>query len=597
MPCSHCGEDHLDTVLYCPKTGELIAEHLLPENSVLEGKYLIGRPLGIGGMGAVFEAEHSLLKKKVAIKVMLSTDQQAIARLTREARAASATGHVNIAMVTDMGKTENGSLFVVMEYLDGRTLSDVVEDSALPTKRALRLISQVLAGLDVVHSKGILHRDLKPDNLMIVHNNEGQEVIKILDFGISKALDDDSGKLGLTDTGLVMGTPLYMSPEQARAETNLGPECDIYAVGAILYKMVTQKPPHQASNIAELLAKKLNMSVKAPSTLVETLPEEFDRIVLKALDLNAENRYPSAHAMRKDILALLESLKENRASFIPSAPKTGHSHPKIPAPTLEASDLTAGQSYEEDIASYDALDKLDSLEDASLVHLDVASGIVSPEEAKKLRDEAQDKLEIVAKKQKEKDSSDVYSSSPLPYEEEESLELEELEKLPESKVQNPIIIESANARRDVSKSFGTAKRSQSHGIRNFAIFMVLIGLAAGGYFFLKDSHLLEKSEDIHINFDVLPKSAMISVDGIPLVTQPLILKRSKKNYQIKIEAKGYQTELYDLIPDKSVLIEIELKSLATIKKDSLPADEELTTKPDKKNKTKKNKRKSKQRAN
>ena len=178
LKCVQCGKEHHHTLQFCPVTGNVLApERLLPEGTILEGKYRVGKVLGAGGMGAVFAATHTMLNKAMAIKVMvpdMSSDKELTARLVREARAASATGHRNVANVTDMGWTDDSALFVVMEFLDGLTLQELItRDGPLSPKRVVHIATQILSGLDAVHALGIVHRDLKPENIMVVGGGEG----------------------------------------------------------------------------------------------------------------------------------------------------------------------------------------------------------------------------------------------------------------------------------------------------------------------------------------------------------------------------------------------------------------------------------------
>ena len=308
--CEHCGQQHQSTNRFCPKTGKLIASRIFAKGELLEGKYRINRTLGVGGMGAVFEATHTLLDKKVAIKVLLpgrvDEEGKMTARFVREARAASATGHINIASVTDMGWTDEGSLFVVMEYLDGETFVDLVDEGeTLICPYAVSLTMQALSGLEAVHRKGIIHRDLKPENLMLVVDDEGEEVVKILDFGISKIVTSEE-KLDLTATGMVMGTPQYMSPEQARSSPDIDHRTDIYSMGAILYLLITGRPPIQEETISSQIVATVEGKIDPPSTHNPDVPVELDRIVMKALARKCIDRFRDARAFNKALKPHLE---------------------------------------------------------------------------------------------------------------------------------------------------------------------------------------------------------------------------------------------------------------------------------------------------
>ncbi len=226
-------------------------------------------------MGAVFEGTHTLLDRRVAIKLLLpefAADKEMVQRLMREARAAAATGHRNIVAVTDMGYTDDHSLFMVMEYVSGRTLKEVIDAEApLDVARACLLMDQVLAALEVVHKKGIVHRDLKPNNVITYFDDEGEETLKILDFGISKVTDDLSLS-DLTTIGKVLGTPKYMAPEQAVGQSDLDHRADIYACGAIFYELLTGQPPLMAKNYNAMIAMLLQGEITPPQQVQRSVP-------------------------------------------------------------------------------------------------------------------------------------------------------------------------------------------------------------------------------------------------------------------------------------------------------------------------------------
>ena len=310
--CEHCGQVHEGTNSFCPKTGKLMAARLFAEGALIEGKYRVGRTLGVGGMGAVFEATHTLLDKKVALKVLLpgqaDEEEKMTARFVREARAASATGHRNITTVTDMGWTDDGSLFVVMEYLNGRTFVDLIdEDGSLPGGRSAGLIMQVLSGLEAVHRKGIIHRDLKPENLMLVVDDDGREVVKILDFGISKLMTNEP-KMNLTATGMMVGTPQYMSPEQARSRADIDHRADIYAVGAILYLLLTGRPPIQEETISAQIMAIVQGRVEPPSNFNPEVSREMDEIAMQALARKPKNRFQDAREFYEALMPFFKPL-------------------------------------------------------------------------------------------------------------------------------------------------------------------------------------------------------------------------------------------------------------------------------------------------
>ena len=306
LTCEHCGQRHEDGVNFCPVTGKIThPERYFPPGTLIDGKYRLAGVLGSGGMGAVFDATHTMLDKRVAVKLMLpemARDRELMSRMVREARTASASGHRNVIAVTDMGWTAEGALFLVMEYLEGRTLRQLIREAGpQPVERSANLVFQILSALAAVHARGIIHRDLKPDNIMVIAEaDDGQgagELVKVLDFGISKILRSDQD-LNLTRTGSVLGSPRYMAPEQARGRP-VDERTDIYAVGGILYHLLTGRPALRAPNFAAMIAVILKGDVDPPSTYAPGIPTSLDAVVLKAMARDPEIRFPDARAFRQ----------------------------------------------------------------------------------------------------------------------------------------------------------------------------------------------------------------------------------------------------------------------------------------------------------
>jgi eukaryotic-like serine/threonine-protein kinase len=268
------------------------------------GKYRLLREIGKGGMGVVFEARHEAIDRPVALKTLradLAGDQQLLARFQREARLAGSMGHDNICEVTDVGATEEGSLFLVMPLLKGTSLADVVRaEGTLGARRAADIICQVLDGLGAAHGAGVVHRDLKPENIFIIRLGGRDDFVKILDFGIAKELDQDA-RAGLTATGLVLGTPHYMAPEQARGSKELDHRVDVYAAGVILFEMLTGRKPYPGDSYNEVLAKILTEPFPRPRSLNPEIPQAMEEIVMAAMEKDPAERFASATAMRAAI--------------------------------------------------------------------------------------------------------------------------------------------------------------------------------------------------------------------------------------------------------------------------------------------------------
>ena len=285
-----------------------VEENLI--GATLLGRYTILRQIGKGGMGVVYEATHMLIGKRVAIKILLdkyARKEQIVARLEQEARLASAIGHEHIIDITDFGQTDDGRTFVVMEFLEGESLGEIlVRERTLPEPRLLAIAIQVAGALGAAHAKGIIHRDVKPENVFVLRRKD-RDFVKVVDFGISKSLrtvdsDDDSPRL--TQTGMVLGTPLYMSPEQARGDEELDARIDVYALGVIMYEMATGRPPFTGVNYLSIIAQVLNEEAKPPRAYSPELSDELESVILRAIDKDRDRRYQSTEELLADLTAL-----------------------------------------------------------------------------------------------------------------------------------------------------------------------------------------------------------------------------------------------------------------------------------------------------
>ena len=279
--------------------------------TTLSGRYLVTRKVGQGGMGAVYEATHTLINKRVAVKVLLEKYAQReaiVRRLKQEAELASSVGNEHIIDITDFGTTEDGRTFVVMEFLDGESLAEcLARETRLPEQRILKIVSQAASALVAAHAKGVVHRDIKPENLFLLRRKD-QDFVKVVDFGISKSLrtNDDEEQPRLTQTGMVLGTPLYMSPEQARGDDELDARVDLYALGVIMYEAATGSVPFVGNNYLSVIAQVLNETPKGVREIRPELSEEFEAVVMRAMEKNRAERYASATEMLADVTALLD---------------------------------------------------------------------------------------------------------------------------------------------------------------------------------------------------------------------------------------------------------------------------------------------------
>jgi serine/threonine-protein kinase len=269
--------------------------------TTLDGRYRIVRELGRGGMGAVYEAHHTGIDRRLAVKVLhaeMAGEPSVLERFRREARITGSLGHPNIIQVTDTGTTPGGAPYLVMELLEGRSLSSVLRNSPrLSVRQALDIIMPVLRALSTVHANGIIHRDIKPENIFLAEglgaDGARETVIKVLDFGISKPVDTKLQGSTLTATGAIVGTPYYMSPEQVRSK-DFDHRADLYACGVILYQILTGRAPFDADNFGDLFVAILNQDPVEMRALRPELPEALEAVVHRAMARDKEERFASA---------------------------------------------------------------------------------------------------------------------------------------------------------------------------------------------------------------------------------------------------------------------------------------------------------------
>jgi serine/threonine protein kinase len=299
--CPHCTGQHDSGALFCPTTGKAISVSRIQKGTLVDGKYRIVRRVASGGMGAVYEVMHERIRRKLAMKFILpelAASEEVIQRFEIEARAASAIGHENIVEVTDMGTTSDGLPFLVMEFLEGCDLAALLDSGGLDQVRTVHIVSQVLAGLEAAHKRQIIHRDLKPENIFLIERGGDPDFVKLLDFGISKFAGGEEAKLHLTSTGLILGTPYYMSPEQARGDRDLDQRSDLFSIGVILYQLLTGTRPFAADNLNKLLYQITSGQVTPPREFNPDITESLERVVTKALAHQVEHRFQSASEFR-----------------------------------------------------------------------------------------------------------------------------------------------------------------------------------------------------------------------------------------------------------------------------------------------------------
>ena len=280
------------------------------EQILVNGRYALLRPLGSGGMGKVYLARDEVLGRDVALKLLwerYAEDEEFVERFRREAQNAASLGHPNIVAVHDWGRAKDGAYYMTMEHVPGGTLKDRVEaEGTLPAREAARLGAQVAEALGAAHGRGLIHRDVKPQNVLLTTpRTDGRGDAKVADFGIARAANATT----LTRTSHVLGTARYMSPEQALGN-GVGPASDLYSLGVVLFEALTGGPLYDADGPITLAMKHVNEPPRPPREADPLVPEVMDAIVLKLLAKNPEDRYASADELAEDLCRAYDDLPE-----------------------------------------------------------------------------------------------------------------------------------------------------------------------------------------------------------------------------------------------------------------------------------------------
>lgn len=319
--CPKCKTRFPEDAVFCPLDGCRLQSALDPlVGRTIAGRYLVEEKVGSGGMGTVYRCRHQVIGRDVALKFLLpafSRDKKYRHRFLGEARVANQINHEHIIDITDFGETEDGFVYLVMEYLDGRPLSRDIADGPMPRRRVVHIGRQIAQGLGRAHELGVVHRDIKPDNVYLVENRGDPDFIKLLDFGVARFAQD----MRVTAKGAVVGTPEYMSPEQVRSR-EITASTDLYSLGCVLFEMLTRRLPFTGSQAARIV-KQMSEPAPPPSSLLPSIPPEVDAVVLRLLQRKPEDRYRDAYHLLDDLNLLLDVLPaEAEAVAVHRAPAT-----------------------------------------------------------------------------------------------------------------------------------------------------------------------------------------------------------------------------------------------------------------------------------
>jgi serine/threonine-protein kinase len=274
------------------------------ERGVALGEFVLQEKIGQGGMGTVYSAIHPMIAKRAAIKVLdlkLCRDRTMVERFIDEARVVNEIGHPNIVDIFAFGEMPDGRRYLAMEFLKGETLRDRLKRGRASLTEMAHVIRPLARALEATHDKNVIHRDLKPENIFLVDVPHDLPHVKLLDFGVAKLAKEKVTE----EDNAILGTPMYISPEQARAASGAGPPSDVYSLGAIAFELLTGRPPFMARTAVEMVSKHIDETPVAPSSIVDEIPDEIDRLVLEMLAKAPEDRPSLGH-----VRAVLELVKD-----------------------------------------------------------------------------------------------------------------------------------------------------------------------------------------------------------------------------------------------------------------------------------------------
>lgn len=330
--CPQCHIRYPEDAVFCFLDGATLAEIQDPLiGTTIAGRYVIERVIGEGGMATVYGATHKLVDRPCAVKVMnaqMATDATVRERFRREAKSAQSLAHPNVIEIFDQGETPDGTPYIVMELLSGKTLAEIIEKSGkLAMQRAIPAMIQVARGIARAHDLGVVHRDLKPENIFVTARPDGSDLVKILDFGIARSRGDSR----LTNAGELFGTPQYLAPERI-VGGEAGPSVDLYALGVIFFEMTTGKLPFEAKDPTTFLIKHMKEQPPRPRSLEPRIPEKLEALVMQLLEKDPKARPVDAHRIEQDLVVLAQSL----GIAVPREPEEDPASSREPPKSLPA---------------------------------------------------------------------------------------------------------------------------------------------------------------------------------------------------------------------------------------------------------------------
>jgi serine/threonine protein kinase len=329
--CPQCHIRYPADAVYCFLDGAVLEAIRDPViGTTIAGRYLIEEVIGEGGMAIVYRARHKLVDRPCAVKIMnptLAMDPKVRERFRREAKSAQTLAHPNVIEIFDQGETAEGTPYIVMELLAGKTLAELTDKGPMTMAAALPIMIQMARAIARAHDLGVVHRDLKPENIFIVRRADGSDLVKVLDFGIARSRGDTR----LTNAGELFGTPQYLAPERITGQDS-GGSVDLYALGVIFFEMATGKLPFEAKDPTSFLLKHMKEKPPPPRAVDPRVPEKLDALVVQLLEKDPKLRPPDAHAIEQELASLSVMLRVP----VPPEPEDDPGSSRPPAQTLPA---------------------------------------------------------------------------------------------------------------------------------------------------------------------------------------------------------------------------------------------------------------------